>query len=386
MLLEVIVQMITTAATSEQKDTTSEEWAYNLWTDNSDWCTKCKNKNNKLTFNDQTKTTTCTQCNHTQQYEENDWKILQAKRYAIYQYMPGKYFFNNQTTEEIFSKYLREHNHNDWSSWVIHDYVLARMRGDKPVQDKLRDASKLIVEKMNYDAKPWQTLFEKMDAQDPEIFHQVPQIIYEYAEKHLHTATTKENLTDTIQGYLSKLSSLYCYNRWKGNRVNCWIISETIKLCNADNYTINFYTELFNADPLLENFQKDVMLGKKTVIDIKDTYIQWELKQADTYLKQSSALGAVEAAYNALGAKLGIHEIWPPMKKLPFDINTVKKVCETVNDSELFRFYDLATDLNSIDAAKACYYAKHFIEKVKKILPSLTSIEQELTKQFAYIS
>ncbi|MDR0472041.1 MAG: hypothetical protein LBH79_10050 [Nitrososphaerota archaeon] len=370
----------------EQKDQTSEEWAYNLWTDNNDWCTKCKNKNNKLTFDDQTKTTTCTQCNHTQTYEENDWKILQAKRYAIYQYMPGKYFFNNQTTEEIFQKYLREHNHNDWSSWIIHDYVLARMRDDKTIQNKLRDASKLIVEKMDYDPKPWQTLFEKLDAQDTEIFHQVPQIIYEYAEKHLHTATTKENLTITIRGYLSKLSSIYCYNRWKADRVACWITSETIKLCNVDNYTINFYTQLFSCDPLLEKFQEDIISGKKQTIDIKDTYIQWELKQADTYLKQSSPFVAVEAAYCALGAKLGIHEIWPSTKKLPFDIHTVKKVTTLLNEPELFRFYDLATDLDGVDSTKACYYASLFVEKVKKILPELTSIEQEQSKQNAYIT
>ncbi|MCL2360135.1 MAG: hypothetical protein FWC74_10375 [Candidatus Bathyarchaeota archaeon] len=370
----------------EQKDTTSEEWTYNLWTDHSDWCTKCKNKNNKLTFNDQTKTTTCTQCNHTQTYAEKDWKILQAKRYAIYQYTPGKYFFSNQTTEEIFQKYLREHNHNDWSSWIIHDYVLARMRDDKPVQDKLRDAAKLIVEKMNYDAKPWQTLFEKMDAQDSEIFLQVPQIIYEYAEKHLHKATTKENLTDTIQGYLSKLSSIYCYHRWKGDRVACWITSETIKLCGVESYTIEFYTELFACDPMLENFQNDALTGKKHEINISGSYIQWQLRLSDTYLKQSSALVAVQTAYEALGAKLGIHALWPPTKVLSFDIHTVKKVTQLFDDSELFRFYDLATDLNTIDPAKACYYAKLFSKKVKEILPGVTSIEQEQAKQMAYVT
>jgi hypothetical protein len=370
----------------EQKDTTTEEWAYNLWTDNQDWCTKCKNKNNKLTFNDQTKTTTCTKCNHTQTYKENDWKILQAKRYAIYQYMPGKYFFNNQTTEEIFTKYLREYSHNDCSSWLIHDYVLARMKNDKTIQDKLRDASKLIVEKMNYDAKPWQTLFEKMDTQDHEIFLQVPQIIYEYAEKHLHTATTKENLTDTIQGYLSKLSSIYCYHRWKGDRVACWITSETIKLCDVESYTLEFYTELFACDPMLENFQNDILTGKKREININDSYIQWQLRLSDTYLKQSSALVAVQTAYEALGAKLGIHALWPPTKVLSFDIHTVKKVTQLFDDSELFRFYDLATDLNTIDPAKACYYAKLFSKKVKEILPGVTSIEQEQAKQMAYVT
>jgi len=104
------------------------------------------------------------------------------------------------------------------------------------------------------------------------------------------------------------------------------------------------------------------------------------------YLQQTSALVAVRAAYSALTAKLGLHALWPPTKSLPFDINTVKKVCEIVNDPELFRFYDLSTDLNSIDATKACYYAKHFIEHVKKMLPNVSSIEQEMEKRSSYIT
>jgi len=95
---------------------------------------------------------------------------------------------------------------------------------------------------------------------------------------------------------------------------------------------------------------------------------------------------AVEATYCAIGAKLGIHEIWPSTKKLPFDIHTVKKVTTLLNKPELFRFYDLATDLDGVDSAKACYYARLFVEEVKKILPEITSIEQEHAKQNAYIA
>jgi len=36
---------------------------------------------------------------------------------------------------------------------------------------------------MNYDSTTWKTLFEKMDTKDPEMFHQVPQIICEFIEK-----------------------------------------------------------------------------------------------------------------------------------------------------------------------------------------------------------
>jgi len=370
----------------EQKVAISDEWACKIWTDRSDWCSKCDRENNKLVFDDQAKTATCIQCGYVQNYEDKDWKFLQAKRYVIYQYTPGKYFFNNLSVEEVFSKYLRELNHVDWSSWLIHDYVLARMRGDTVVQDKLRDVSKLIVEKMAYDSKPWQTLFEKMNAQDKDIFYQVPQILYEYAEKHLYAATTKENHYNLMRSYLVNLTNMYRYNRWKGDRVACWITSETIKLCDVRKDSIDFYTELFNCDPMLDNFQDDMLAGKKREINIKDSYIQWELRLADTYLEQSCALVAVQAAYEALGVKLGIHDIWPPKKALPFDVNTVKKVTQLFDDSELFRFYDLATDLDAIDPSKACYYANLFISKVKKMLPNVTSIEQEKTKQAAYIT
>jgi hypothetical protein len=260
------------------------------------------------------------------------------------------------------------------------------MRGDKTVQEKLKDTTKIIVEKMNYDPQPWQTFFEKIDAQNPEIFHQVPQIIYEYAEKKLQEVTTKENLPELIQSYRSKLSSLYCYNRWKGDRVACWITSETIKLCDVDSFTTDFYNRLFNCDPLLEDFQNDILAEKKREINTKESYIQWQLRQANTYLNRSSALGAVQSAYEALGTKLGVHDIWPPKKVLSFDINTVQKISQLFNDTELFRFYNLVTTLDVTDPAKARYYANLFIEKVKKMLPNVTSIEQEQAKQAAYIA
>jgi hypothetical protein len=85
--------------------------------------------------------------------------------------MPGQYFFSNLSIEEIFQKYLREQTHLDWSSWLMHDYLLAKMKQDKPTQDKLLETAKLVVKKMSYDAKPWKALFEKMDANDPEILY-----------------------------------------------------------------------------------------------------------------------------------------------------------------------------------------------------------------------
>jgi len=370
----------------EQKNQIAEEWAYNIWTHSNDWCNQCSNKNNKLVFDDQTKTTKCTQCEHVKTYADRDWKILQAKRYVAYHYMPGKYHFTHHSKEEIFQKYLREYNHNDWTSWLIHDYVLAKMKDDKTVQDKLLETAKLVVEKMSYDSTTWKTLFEKMNAQDPEILYQVPQVIHEFAEKKLQETTSKENMINTMRGYVTTLTSIYRYSRWKGDRVTCWISSEIIKICNIEKYSIDFYTKFFDCDPLLEKFQDDILTGKKREINIKDSYIQWELKLADTYLQQSKALLAVRAAYNALTAKLGIHALWPPTKVLSFDINTVEKVTKIVNDPELYRFYDLATDLNSIDPPKACYYAKYFIAKVKKMLPDITPVEQELTKQSAYIA
>jgi len=371
---------------SSSQDTVLDEWSFKIWSDSRDWCNHCNKEKNKLVFDDQTKTTRCSQCEHVETYDEASWKVLQAKRYVSTQYMPGKYFFDHLSKEEIFQKYLRELNHSNWSSWLMHDYLLARMKNDKTIQDKLIETAKLIVEKMSYDPKPWKTFFEKLDAPDPEIFHQVPQTIYEFVEKKFQETTPNEDISSMLDGYVTTLTSLYSYNRSKGDRITCWISSETIKLCDTDEYSIEFYTTLFECDPLLESFQEDLIAEKKREINIKDSYIQWELNLADKFLQQSKALVAVQSAYEALAAKLGIHTIWPPTKTIQFDINTVKKVCEIVNDAELFRFYDLATDLDAIDAAKACYYAKHFIESVKKMLPNVTSIEQELEKQLKYIT
>ena len=371
---------------SEQEDITFNEWAFNVWTDSSDWCLKCDKKNNKLDFDDNTKTTRCIQCGNVETYDDTDWKILQAQRYVVYKYMPGKYFFNNLSVDAIFKKYLRELSHVDWSSWLIHDYMLARMRGDKVVQDKLREAAKMATEKMSYDRKPWKTLFERMDAPNAEIFQQVPQIIYDAAEKKFLEAATKEELPSILQGYRANLTSIYSYSRWKGDRVACWVSSEIAKMCDVDSYSTEFYDELFSYDPFLEGFLEDVLDGKKREIIVKDSYIQWELRLADNYLKQSKALVAVWAAYDALTAKLGIHADWPPTKVINFDIQTVEKVAKLVNDPELFRLYDLATDLDAVDPGKACWYAKHFIEKVKELLPKVTPVEQELAKSSAYIA
>ncbi|MDR0493223.1 MAG: hypothetical protein LBH74_06275 [Nitrososphaerota archaeon] len=371
---------------SEQEITTFNEWAFNLWTNSRDWCEQCDKEKNKLVFDDQTKTTRCTQCNHVIEYGDRDWKVLQANRYVTYRYMPGKYFFNNLSTEEIFRKYLRELNHNDWLSWLIHDYVLAKIKTDNPTQDKLTEAAKLIVNKMHYDPEPWKTLFEKMDAPDPEMFYQIPQIIYEQVQKKFIETAPKEELTAIFQSYVSTLNSVYDYNRWKGDYVTCWIASEIIKLCDIESFLIEFYTKCFECDPVLENLPKDLLTGKHPKFNFKDTYIQWELRLADNYLAESKALAATRAAYNALTAKLGIHTIWPPTKTIDFDINTVKKVTQLINDPELYRLYDIATSLNSIDAPKACWYAKHFIQKIKELLPKVTSIEQEVEKSTAYIT
>jgi len=377
--------MICTA--QEQKEDVYNEWLFKVWTDSSDWCCHCNKERNKLVFDDKAQTSRCVQCGHVETYPDKVWRSMQAQRYVSYHYMPGKFYFADCSKEEIFQKYLRELNHTEWSSWLIHDYVLAKMREDKVVQDKLIKTAKLIVEKMNYDSTAWKTLFEKMDAPNPDIFHQVPQTIYEFAQKKFQeTTTNKEELYTITRGYLVTLTSIYSYSRWKNDRVACWVTSEIIKLCDVESESIAFYTDLFGCDPLLEGFQDDLISGKNHKIDTNESYIQWELGLADKYLQQSSALVAVQAAYSALGAKLGIHAIWPPTKVLPFDVKTVENVTNLVNAPELFRFYDLATDLNSIDAKKACYYAKYFVEGVKKILPAITPLEQEWAKQAAYIS
>jgi hypothetical protein len=368
----------------EHENVVSER-TFNVWTDDIDWCVHCDKAQHNLVFDEQTKTTRCTKCGHIETYTDADWKILQAKKYVTTHYMPGKYFFSKLSVEEIFQRYLRELNHVDWSSWLMHDYLLAKMKQDQPIQDKLLETAKLTVEKMSYDAKPWKALFEKMDSHDPEMLLQVPQTIYEFTQKKLAEATKKENLQPILERYVTTLNGIYDYNRWKGDRVTCWITSEIIKLCNLETPPED-YTKYFSCDPLLENFQEDILSGKKRDFDLKDTYIQWELQLADRYLTEQNVFASVWSAYKALLTKLGHHAIWPPTKTVDFDITTVKKVTKLVNDPELYRFYDLATDLSAIDDKKACYYAKYFIKKVQEHLPKITSIEQEIEKTTSYIT
>ncbi|MCL2135740.1 MAG: hypothetical protein FWH37_09405 [Candidatus Bathyarchaeota archaeon] len=284
----------------EVEDKITDEWTFKIWSDCEDWCSHCSEEKNKLLFDDQTKTAKCTKCGHVETYDESNWNFIQAKRYVAAKYIPGKYLFNEFSKEILFQKYLRELNHNDWTSWLIHDYVLAKMRNDKTIQVKLLETAKLIVEKMNYSIKPWKTLFEKMDASDPEMFYQVPQILYEFAKRKLYETTSKEDHNAIMRSYLTILTSTYCYSRWNGDRVTCWVVSEIIQLCDLESETIEFYNDLFSCDPLLEDFQDDLITGKKREINITDSYIKWQLNLADKFLHQSKALGAVQVAYDAL--------------------------------------------------------------------------------------
>jgi len=367
----------------EQKEVLNKR-TFNVWTADRDWCVHCAKVQHRLVFDEQTKTTRCVQCGHVETYTDTNWKILQAKRYVTTHYMPGKYLFDSRSVEEIFQKYLRELNHVDWASWLMHDYLLAKMKQDQPTQDKLSETAQVVIKKMNYDRKPWKAFFEKMDAHDSEILYQVPQTIYEFAQKTLTEATKKENYQAILESYVTTLNGIYSYSRWSGDRVTCWIVSEIIQLCDLKTPTRD-YTKYFNCDPFLENFTDDILTNKKREFDLKETYIQWELNLAHNCLLEAKSFAATWSAYKAIAAKLGLHAIWPP-KTINFDITTVQKVTQMVNDPELFRFYDLATELDTIDNQKAYYYANHFIKRVQELLPKITSIEQQLTKTSAYVT
>src|SRR5690606_22380590 len=112
----------------------------------------------------------------------------------------------------------------------------------------------------------------------------------------------------------------------------------------------------------------------------------WQLKLAEKFLERSHPLVAVWDAYFALAAKLGIHTTWPPTKVAEFDAHTVENVAKAVGEPILYELYDEATELNSVDKIKACWYAKNFIEKVKDLLPKLVSVDQESKKSLAYVS
>lgn len=364
-----------------------EKAKFEEWTDSEDWCSLCGKKYVKLEYDDKTRMTKCPQCGHIESYGEDDWKILQTQRYVYYQYMPGKYYFRDLPTDSVFRKYLRELNHGDWCSWLIHDYVLARMCGDKAMQERMREAAKLAVEKMSYDHKPWDKLFEKMDADDAEIFLQVPQIIYEMAEKKFREAAPEMKARDIFRGYVNQLADIYDFNRWKSDRVTCWITREVIRICNEENrISEDSFFDYYDYDSFLEGFAEDILAGRKKEFDLRETYVQWQLKLADKFLQESEALVAVWDAYFALTAKLGIHATWPPTKIIEFDAQTVESIAKLVGDMRLFQLYNMTTELNSIDEAKACWYAKNFIEKVKALLPKVVSVDQETEKASAYVS
>lgn len=365
----------------------SEQAKFSEWTDSEDWCSLCGKLYVKLEYDDKTRTAKCPHCGHTETYGEDEWKSLQVQRYVYYQYMPGVYHFRDLSVENIFRKYVRELNHEDWCSWLIHDYVLARMRGDNAVQDRIREAAKLAVEKMSLDSKPWTKLFEKMDAPDAEIFKQVPQIIYEMAEKKFRETIPEDKMQDVFGGYTSVLATVYSYNRWRGNRVACWVAREVDKICDEEQGTSEeSFLDYYDYDPFLEGFTEDVLAGRKKEFDLRETYIQWQLKLAEKFLQRSNALVAVWDAYYALTAKLGIHATWPPTKIIEFGRQSVESVAKAIGDMQLLELYGYAIDLNSVDEAKACWYAKNFIEKVKELLPKVVTADQETEKSSAYVS
>lgn len=366
-----------------------EQAKFAEWTDSEDWCSLCGKLYVKLEYDDKTRTTKCPHCGHTETYGEGDWKSLQAQRYVYYQYMPGTYHFRDLSVENVFRKYMRELNHEDWCSWLIHDYVLARMRGDKAVQDRMREAAKLAVEKMSLDSKPWNKLFEKMDATDAEIFKQVPQIIYEMAEKKFLESIPEEKVQAVFKGYVDSLASMYSYHRWKGSRVACWVTREVVRICNEeDDSPREFFSDYYDYDPFLQGFEEDILAGRKREFDLRDTYIQWQLKLAEKFLRQSKALVAVWDAYYALTAKLGIHATWPPTRIIEFGRQSVEIVAKAIGDMQLLELYGYAIDLDSIDEAKACWYAKNFVEKVKELLPKIQTVDQDsdVEKSAAYVS
>jgi len=364
-----------------------EETTFGDWIYTEDWCSFCDKIYIRLEYDDKTRTTKCPKCGHTETYSEEDWKILQAQRYVCYRYMPGKYYFEELPIESIFRKYIRELNHEDWCSWLIHDYILARMRGNKVVQDKLRETATLVVERMGYDREPWNKLFEKMDANNIEIFNQVPQIVYEMVEKKFCSVTVDKKFHNIFNSYSHILASTYSYNRWKGDRVACWVAREINRICNEEkNTTHESFIDYYDYDPFLENYLSDVIEGKKKQLDLQETYIQWQLTLAEKFLERSNALVAIWDAYFALVAKLGIHTTWPPTNVAEFDANTVDNITKAIGEPILYELYDEVIELNYVDKKKACEFAKQFIEKIKEIIPNLTAENHKLKKALTYVS
>ena len=162
-----------------------------------------------------------------------------------------------------------------------------------------------------------------------------------------------------------------------------------VRICNEeDDSPREFFSDYYDYDPFLQGFEEDILAGRKREFDLRDTYVQWQLKLAEKFLRQSKALVAVWDAYYALTAKLGIHATWPPTRIIEFGRQSVESVAKAIGDMELLELYGYAVDLDSIDEAKACWYAKNFVEKVKELLPKIQTVDQDsdVEKSAAYVS
>ena len=65
-------------------------------------------------------------------------------------------------------------------------------------------------------------------------------ILYEMVEKKkFQEVTPKEKIQDEFKYYSDILANAYSYNRWKGDRVACWVTREVDRICNEENDVIN---------------------------------------------------------------------------------------------------------------------------------------------------
>ena len=103
------------------------EWVYR---DDMCWRAECYHLKTQVVYDEKTRTRKCPRCGEIEKYSEEEWKDLQSLRGMLYDYMPGKYLFKDLSSEQISDFFLRKIDKREWTLYLAHDYVLAKMRRD----------------------------------------------------------------------------------------------------------------------------------------------------------------------------------------------------------------------------------------------------------------
>jgi len=370
---------------------------------------KCYGLNVRLVEDEKTRTVRCPRCGCVRTFDEDEWKERQALKHVLYRYMPGKYFFRDLPAEGVFRMYMREVSHEDWVWLVGHDYELAKIRGDEATQRRIRDAVKLLVEKMDYNPEFWFDFLAMFDEMSLQKMLHVPLTIVTMAKKKFMEIYGSEEralsrLHLPLGGYTDTLHDIYYYHRWRGDRAACWVTREVMRIIHAEHHgkkDSEYHTGRLDLeiDPFLDGFEEDVINGKERKFDLREITVQWHLREAEAWLTGyrkegtdvywgKNARGVIDYGFRALAARLGYNTLYPVDRRfsaLDSESPDVARVVEDIGDRELLELYRAVEEYcPNYDWQEPLSLAEKFLKKVKKILVNLQPKEGE--EKVAYIS